>query len=163
MEFREARANDAAAVRRVARRSWHETYDEVIGEEAVEEMIDEWYDVHALEESIAREDSPMFVAVNDDVIGFAQGVPSEHGPASANLPRIYVSPSYWGDGIGTTLLDRVLDELRAAGYDDIWLSVMADNSVGRAFYEKHGFEIHERRTTELVGQEIVELILVRDL
>ena len=129
----------------------------------MEEKIDEWYGVHALEESIEREDSPMFVAVDDDLIGFAQAGPSEGGPASASLWRIYLLPAYWGAGIGTALLERVFDELRAAGHDEVWLSVMADNSVGRAFYEKHGFEIHDRQTTELAGQEITDLVLRRDL
>lgn len=97
MDFRRANPGDAAAVRRVARRSWHEAYDEIIGEEAVVEKIDEWYDVHALEESVARGDCPMFVAVEDDVIVFAQGGPSEDGPADASLWRIYLLPAYWGE------------------------------------------------------------------
>lgn len=163
MEFREADPGDAPAIRRVARRSWHEAYDEIIGAQAVEEKIDEWYGVPTLEESIERADSPMIVAVEEDVIGFAQGGPSDGGPASASLWRIYLLPEFWGDGLGGTLLELVFDELRADGHDDVWLSVMADNSVGRAFYQKHGFEIQERQTTELAGQEITDLVLRREL
>lgn len=163
MKFREAIPEDAEAVQRVARQSWHEAYDGIIGEEAVEEKINEWYDIHALEESIEHEDSPMLVAADNDIIGFAQGGPSEDGPADVCLWRIYALPAYWGDGVGTTLLNKLCSILRLEGHDSIWLSVMAENSVGRAFYAKHGFETHEKQTIELAGQEVTDMILIRDL
>ena len=163
MDIREAIPDDAPAVRRVARRSWHETYDEIIGEEAVDEMIDEWFDVGTLKKSIERPENPMFVAISADLVGFVQGGPSEDGPADAVLSRIYISPANWGDGVGTTLLERLCTALRTDGHDSVWLSVMADNDVGRAFYAKHAFEIHERRIAELAGQDVTELILVKDL
>jgi len=163
MDIREAIPDDAPAVRRVARRSWHETYDEIIGEEAVDEMIDEWYDVGALKKSIERPENPMFVAISADLVGFVQGGPSEDGPADAVLSRIYIAPANWGDGVGTTLLERLCTALRTDGHDSVWLSVIAHNDVGRAFYAKHAFEMHERRTAELAGQDVTELILVKDL
>lgn len=163
MKIREATPEDAAPIRQVARRSWHETYDDIIGEEAVEVKIDEWYDVADLKASIERDDSPMFVAVDTDVVGFVQGGPSEDGPGDAGLWRIYVSPSYWGAGIGTRLLNELCTALRSAGHDSVWLSVMKENDIGRAFYSKHGFETQDRRTAKLAGQEIRELILVKEL
>ncbi|WP_227380089.1 GNAT family N-acetyltransferase [Haladaptatus halobius] len=164
MEFREATAEDVESVQRVARTSWHQAHDHLIGEDAVDEILGMWYDRDALTESIDRDDAPMFLAVDDgEVVGFAQGEPSNDGPADAVVGRIYVLPEYWGKGAGTNLLNRLFDSFRAAGHESVWLSVMADNDVGRSFYDKHGFNVHEERTVELTEQEIDDVILVRGL
>lgn len=164
VQLRRATPADAAAVQRVARASWHAAHDEIIGADAVEELLDEWYDIDSLATSIDRAEAPMFVAVDEgDVVGFAQGGPSEDGPADAVVGRIYVRPADWGAGYGTALLERLFDALRADGHASVWLAVMADNDVGRAFYAKHEFEVHGERTVELAGRETQDLVLVRDL
>jgi ribosomal protein S18 acetylase RimI-like enzyme len=65
--------------------------------------------------------------------------------------------------VGTDLLNRLFDSLRAAGHESVWLAVMADNDVGRSFYDKHGFELHDERIVEIAEQEIDDVILVWDL
>lgn len=164
MEFREATPVDAVAVQRVARAAWHAAHAPIIGADAVEEILAEWYDRADLEAGIRRDHSTMFLAIeNGDVIGFADGGPSEEGPADAVVARIYVHPEQWGNGIGTELLHRLFDTLRARGCDSVWLAVMAENDVGRAFYEKHGFETHRKRTVEHAGHEAEDRVLVREL
>ncbi len=178
MPIREATPDDAPAVRRVAEVSWHAANDGVLGEEAVDELLDEWYDPEDLRESIERPEAPMFVATvdgvgsrstggetasDDGVVGFAQGGPSEDGPADAVVGRIYVHPDRWGEGHGSELLERLFDAFRAAGHEDVWLAVVADNDVGRSFYDRHGFAVHEERTVEHAGVEIDDVVLVRDL
>ena len=164
MEFRKGAPEDAASVQRVARESWHTAHDHIIGENAVEDLLDEWYSQDGLEESIDREDAPMFLATDDgEVIGFAQGGPSEDGPADAVLGRICVLSEHWGKGVGTELLHRLFDALRADGQDSVWLSVMADNNVGKSFYDKHSFKVYEERTVELAGRKVKNEVLVRDL
>ncbi len=133
MEIRAAVPEDTGAVQRVARRAWHEAHGDIIGEEAVEALLEKWYDKPQLADAIEREDAPMFVAVDDDVIGFAQGGPSEDGPADAIVSRIYILPTYWGEGVGTTLLQHLFDDLRQAGHDGVWLTVMAENDLARSF------------------------------
>lgn len=163
MTVRAATPEDAPAIRRVARASWHAAHDHVVGEETVEEVIEEWYDVDGLGESIERDDRPTFVAVEDEVVGFAQGGPTEEGPADAVVSRIYVHPDHWGKGHGTALLERLFEHLRTAGEESVWLAVVADNEVGRSFYDDHGFEVHEERTVELFGRTVEDVVMVRPL
>ncbi len=176
MPIREATPDDAPGVHRVAEASWHAAHDHLIGEEAVDELLDQWYDPEDLPKSIERPEAPMFVATveprstrsrtesdDDRVVGFAQGGPSEDGPADAVVGRIYVHPDHWGEGYGSRLLDRLFDAFRAEGYDSVWLAVMADNEVGRSFYDRHGFEVHAERTVEHVGVEVDDVVLTRDL
>lgn len=163
MEIREAVPADAAAIQTVARKTWHEAYDEILDPDAVEEKIDEWYDRDRLRTSIRNDDSPFFVAVTDDIVGLAQGGRSESGPADASVYRIYVDPDHWGEGIGSKLLGEVLDQLRDDGYDSVWLAVIATNEVGRSFYEKQGFREENVRMTTLAGHEIGEVILRKEI
>lgn len=163
MEVREATPVDAESIRAVARRTWHDVYDEILGAEAVSEQLAEWYDLEGLRNSIETEACPTFVAGSDDVVGFVQGGPNDDGPADASLYRIYVLPAHWGAGIGTALLDRFFSALRADGHESVSLSVLRANHVGRSFYATHDFEVHEERTVELAGQAVEDLVLIRDL
>jgi ribosomal protein S18 acetylase RimI-like enzyme len=52
---------------------------------------------------------------------------------------IAIVPSRRGTGLGSELLDALLDRARADGYDAISLSVEKDNPAV-ALYERHGFE-----------------------
>lgn len=141
--IRPAEPTDVDGVVRVARAAWHAAYDDIIGAGTVDETVDAWYDPAALEErDVEPETRPFFVAVDadrDDVRGFAEAVPADE-PGRFRLNRIYVTPSAWGAGLGTRLLDRLEAAVRARGGERLSLEVLADNEVGVAFYEARGFE-----------------------
>ena len=79
------------------------------------------------------------------------------------LGSIYVHPNHWGEGIGTRLLHRLFDAFREREWNSVCLAVLTGNEVGRSFYKKHGFEVHEERMVELAGQQVDDVVLVRDL
>jgi len=139
---RRAVADDAEAIQRVARASWHEAYDQVLGADVVTETVESWFDPETLvADDVEDEDRPLFVAVVDDtVVGFAETVPDGDDDRTAHLYRIYVSPDHWGRGIGSSLLERVETELESRGFERLRLSVMAANDVGVQFYESRGFQ-----------------------
>lgn len=60
------------------------------------------------------------------MVGFAIVQPD------GELNGLYVHPDWWRQGIGTRLLAAV-PEART-------LSVLEENGIGRAFYERHGWE-----------------------
>lgn len=51
----------------------------------------------------------------------------------------YVEPFFWGCGIGTRLLRRLLQEAKQSGSQSIGLWVIAENIKARKLYEKNGF------------------------
>jgi ribosomal protein S18 acetylase RimI-like enzyme len=164
MDFREATLDDIDSIQRVARASWHKAHGPILGENAVEKLLNRWYSRDRLKEPIRREDATMFVAIDDnDVVGFTQGGPTEDGPADAAVSAIYVLPKRWGEGLGTELLDQLFDIFRTDDCESVWLTVMADNDVGRSFYDRHSFDVHEERTVELAGQEVDDVVLTRGL
>jgi ribosomal protein S18 acetylase RimI-like enzyme len=137
MELREARPDDADAVRRVAEAAWHDAHDDIVGADAVDDFLAEYYDPADLRERYRDGDSTTFVAVDDRLVGYAAGVPGED---AYSLGAIYVHPERQGEGVGAALLDRVEARARDEGFDTLRLVVMRDNDPARGFYEAHGFE-----------------------
>jgi ribosomal protein S18 acetylase RimI-like enzyme len=155
--IRPAEASDAPAIRGVARDSWHAAYDDILGAERVDGMVDEWYVVDDLETAIG--DYVFHVAVSTDgsVVGFANAGPNpEYDEGTDKLYRIYVDPDHWGVGIGTRLLDAVEAELEDADTERLRLSVLAENTVGVGFYESRGFERVASGDVELGGETYIE-------
>ena len=150
---RPATPGDAPIVRDIARESWHAAYDDILGPERVDETTDEWYAVDDLEESIAdaaaRDDVAFLLAAGDDrdVVGFAHAGVHPDEESIASLIRLYARPSAWGSGVGTALLERIESELSAC--ERLRAVVLADNAVGRSFYESNDFERTETRPSDL--------------
>ena len=59
---RPAETGDVADVRRIARESWHAAYDDIVGPDAVESVVSEWYDLNHLRRSVERDDGVFLVA-----------------------------------------------------------------------------------------------------
>ncbi|MFC4439347.1 MULTISPECIES: GNAT family N-acetyltransferase [Natrialbaceae] len=163
----------APIVREVARESWHAAYNEFLGAERVANAISDWYAIDGLEASITeaadREDATFLLAErrddakreNDDVVGFVHAGADADDPDVANLIRLYVRPTAWGDGVGTALLERVESDLRNA-CDRLRLVVLADNEIGVSFYESSGFERVESRDSDL-GNGLEEYVYEKSL
>lgn len=169
---RPAEAGDVADVRRIARESWHAAYDDIVGPDAVESVVSEWYDLTHLRRSVERDDGVFLVAetdandTNDDsdseIVGFGQGVLGSEDDA-AELPRIYVHPDYWGEGVGSELLKRIEDWLAEHGAERLRLIVLADNEVGNAFYESHGYPTVGSRESEFEGETYTDYVREKEL
>ena len=75
-------------------------------------------------------------------------------PDDAELICIHSLPDNWGKGYGTKLMNRVLSDIRAAGYSKVMLWVFAENARARRFYEACGFVTTGTSRPCLGAQEI---------
>ncbi|MFP9192933.1 GNAT family N-acetyltransferase [Natronosalvus vescus] len=168
--IRPATPGDAAAIRSVARASWHAAYDDFLGRETVDAVTDDWYAVDRLRDSIEAAESHLFVcdladadwgsdrSVND-VAGFVHVSPWAGESGVGHLKRLYVHPDHWGQGLGTALLERGERALEQAGYDRIRLEVFAENGDGVGFYEARGYGGVDEECETLGGETRHLLIL----
>ena len=60
-----------------------------------------------------------------------------------------IADAYQGRGLGTLLLEAVLQRTRDLGLARVRLTVVQDNWIAWRLYEKHGFE----RRGEYIGQD----------
>ncbi|UIO99117.1 GNAT family N-acetyltransferase [Halobaculum sp. CBA1158] len=186
VHVRDADPEDAEAVAAVARESWHAAYGGVLSADAIDATVDEWYDPGRLRRHIAS-DGAFLVAEadaggdgeravsggdgertdatasgsDDRPLGFAHARYAD-GVGNVVLRRIYVRPDAWGEGVGTALLRAVAARF-GDDHDRISAVVLADNEVGRSFYDSLGFETVGSQTTTFGGEEREERIVAADL
>ncbi len=62
------------------------------------------------------------------------------GGTQADVLTIAVRPAYWGQGIGSALLDALLTAARDRGCAEVFREVRADNPRAHGLYLRRGFE-----------------------
>ncbi len=149
--IRAAEPDDATAIQRVARESWHAAYDDVVDPMLVDDIVDKWYDDGGLRECTTRESDVFYVVERGEVIGFVHVAPVPDEEGLFDLSRIYLVSDAWGNGLGTRLLERAEGRIREQGAEWLRLTVVADNERGVGFYESRGFERIEEREDAVLG------------
>ncbi len=147
MQVRRARVDDAAAIADVHTRSWQGAYAHVFGAENLA-RIDvagrrSWW------ERCVREGLET-VLVAEAGAGPSRrraraSSPSPRSGRTGTMPRrgsctrSTRSPTAWGSGAGSALLEAGLGALREAGHREAILWVLEDNPRARRFYEREGW------------------------
>ena len=62
------------------------------------------------------------------------------GGVQADVLTIAVAPAYWGRGIGSALLGKLIQAARNRGCTEVFLEVREDNPRARGLYLRRGFE-----------------------
>ena len=90
-----------------------------------------------------EDDIALAATINDKLIGACWvRTTNEYGHIDEETPSFSIAlyKAYRGNGIGTALMQTMLDELRDKGFRQASLSVQKENPAVR-FYERLGFEI----------------------
>ena len=81
-----------------------------------------------------------FVATaNGCDIGIVRGAPHDHIRDTGYLLSMWVAPEARRQGIGSVLIDTVVDWARAEGLDRLLLDVAESNAPAKAVYTRKGF------------------------
>ena len=77
------------------------------------------------------------------------------------IRAIAVDPDYRGKGVGSLLMNRMIDNARAAGAERLALDVAAKNRDGRRFYERIGMTAdgESRRWFGLPNTNLIRMTL----
>lgn len=78
-------------------------------------------------------------AIYDDTRPIACAALSEMEPGIGEICRMYVGPAYRGKGLARQLLEHVLTQARAWGYQRLYLDTFRQPDDARHLYEKLGF------------------------
>lgn len=93
-------------------------------------------------EAYPAPEAVLFVVERDGrVLGCGgMGPLSGGGSGVCELRKMYFLPELRGTGIGTKLLELILDAAREAGYERCYLETLERMEQARHLYRKHGFE-----------------------
>lgn len=159
MEIRPATPSDIDGIQHVARRSWDETYADILDPDVIAETVAEWYADETLTEACDEPGVILLVADDDGVVGFCHGVLHED---EGDVLRVYVDPNRWGESIGWELLDRVRNNLEDFNMRRMRATTLADNPIGNGFYREYGFEKTGEGEVEIGGKRYAENVYTQE-
>jgi GNAT superfamily N-acetyltransferase len=159
LRIREAETKDAEAVARVHICAWQAAYRGQLSDDYLDGLsVDERLpNTRAMIEG-ATADLRVWVAEDEDgVVGFAVTAPSEDADAdrkTGELYAIYLQPERVGTGLGRSLLEHAIGDLRSRGFQTATLWVLETNEQARRFYEIAGWKPDGTTTSERVDCEM---------
>ncbi len=144
--IRAAEPNDLPAIRDVLVRTWHATYDSILGPAVVADVTQRWHAPEVLQRQFTAaatgSETAFLVAVlAGRVVGTALATAKagcDGAGSILDLTRVYVVPEAQGLGAGRKLLAHLLAGF--PGAERVRLEVHPDNAPARQFYQQLGFE-----------------------
>ena len=73
----------------------------------------------------------------------------------AELICIHSLPNNWHKGYGSMMMNRVLKDIKEAGYSEVVLWVFRENLRARAFYEANGFALTDFSKPAFDAEEVL--------
>lgn len=136
ISIRKMEEKDIIAILEIAVKTWHATYNGIIPIEVQNNFLKMAYNENRLN---ARINNSLFLVAEKDGIlkGFANFSELKEN-TKLELEAIYIDPSSQGNGMGTLLIDYVINTINDV--KEIYLNVEKENMIGRTFYESKGFE-----------------------
>jgi ribosomal protein S18 acetylase RimI-like enzyme len=144
--IRRARADDAEAIAAVHARAWRSTYDGLLPDALIDEVVGNTERrVRMLREAADDRSTARraWVATRGPtIVGMAIWGPTrdeDEPDGVAEIYAIYLDPIVVGQGIGRRLIERVSDEIDELGFAEATLWVLGTNRRARGFYEAVGW------------------------
>lgn len=144
--YRAAQPADAAALADVGRASFCETFAHLYAAHDLEAFLAAHYTEAALGRELADPQRRFQLAEDDGrLVGFCKighevSLPVDLGARRGlELKQLYLLRSHLGTGIAQVLMAWALEQAKAAGADDVVLSVYCDNVRAQRFYQRYGF------------------------
>src|SRR4051812_46637936 len=99
-----------------------------------------------------------------EVIGLGGHVIGREGrvgpiiPGMAHVAAVFVREPWWGTGVAAALLERLIEHMRDAGYEEARLYTPVGQARARAFYAREGWhEVSGPLPAPEVGLDMIEL------
>ncbi|MFC7072546.1 GNAT family N-acetyltransferase [Halovenus rubra] len=155
MDIRDALPYDKPALRDVARRSLEASYP--LDPTTITAAVDEWYAKETLDERVQQDKQLLLVAEqNEQVVGFADA--EQTGESTAELYWLHVDPAYRTESYGERLFEKVRATFENRGVPNLLGRVLAVNTAGGGFYERHGMEKVGEETVDIDGTSYAQEI-----
>ena len=159
ISVREATPNDAEPIASIHVRAWQDAYRGQLddGYLAALTPASRLPDTRSMLAD-APADLRVWVAEEEGaIVGFAVTGASQDADAersTAELYAIYLEPGRVGTGVGRTLFERAIDDLRERGFATATLWVLESNALARRFYERAGWVADGTTAAQRVDDEI---------
>ncbi|ODQ69389.1 hypothetical protein LIPSTDRAFT_7040 [Lipomyces starkeyi NRRL Y-11557] len=149
ISIRRARPQDVASVAELGAHVFSITFGHSVSPQQLQAYLSESYSIPATAKDVADPMKDMIVVTSQDgaIVGFALLTRGTSEPCIAHLEstielqRIYVHPTYHGNGVGKILAKKLEDIAKEQGFKYIWLGVWEENYKAQKVYERLGYRV----------------------
>ncbi len=142
--IRKATTDDAEHLGYIHSRSWRNAYKGIIPDEMLNNCTPQKSAERFLRVLEKASDEESYLLLKNSMpLGFislghcdVENIQKTLG----EIVGIYLLPEFWGQGVGRTLMEYGITELKRQGYSLLCLWVPEENIAARKFYEKLGFK-----------------------
>jgi len=142
--YRDATVADAGLMARLGPDSFTETFGHLYTPDNLAAFLVNHSEANWHDELADPRFAIRIAEADGQAAGFAKigppSLPFEVTGPTAELRQLYVLQPWQGAGVAPALMAWVLEEARARGAGQLFLSVFTDNHRARAFYARYGFE-----------------------
>lgn len=158
-EIRRAVLEDASSLANIIVESWRSAYSDLIPKDEIIKYLDKERRQQQFEKFIADEEIILIQTYDGIPAGlvFANKGNDEQIEYCGSIYSIYILEEYWGKGIGTHLMDEVINILQDEGCKQISLWVYEANIRARRFYEKCDFTFDGTKKYSHFSNKPIEL------
>ncbi|GAB4019032.1 GNAT family N-acetyltransferase [Spirosoma koreense] len=139
----EATATDLPIIQDIARRTWPDTFGEILSPSQIDYMLEMMYSTEALTAQIASKGHVFLLAQETDsrnYLGYISYELNYKGEPLTKIHKIYLLPASQGKGVGRLLIERVAEVATQHANVRLGLNVNRYNKAIQ-FYERIGFSV----------------------
>ena len=159
--IRPAEPRDAVGIAKVHVESWRSTYRGIVPDNVLENLSESRREKYWREDAIPDTAQVIYIASRPggEIVGFVSGGPEreEVDGYDGELFAIYMNLKWSRHGIGTQLFRVYTRTMVQLGYRSILVWVLADNPMGRGFYEKMGGIRVAKKSIQIGGDDLEEI------
>lgn len=152
-------------------RSWQE-FDRIPAQKIISQVLAEYglpwdetnadQDVVKVEEFYQQTGGEFWVVeAKDKLVGTAAYYPIVRGNNAVEIRKMYLLPEVRGKGLGTFLLQKLEDIIRAKNYQEIWIETASVLSEAVKLYETNGYQpatgVETPRCDRVYVKQLIEL------
>ncbi|VXB03544.1 Acetyltransferase [Flavobacterium sp. 9AF] len=164
MDIVKIEKTELAIIKELAYTIWPVAYKEILSKEQLEYMLNQFYDVRALETQLEDKGHVFYMVINESnkPLGFVS-YELDCLPQKTKIHKIYLLPEMQGTGLGKKLVNFVKEKALENNQIAIFLNVNKYNQA-KFFYEKIGFAIVKEEVIDIgnnyvMDDYVMELIL----
>jgi ribosomal protein S18 acetylase RimI-like enzyme len=138
--FKDAGYGDIHTIQEVMMKVWPQTYAPIISEDQISYMIQMMYSDQSLHQQM-KDGQHFILALTDNVpVGYASFSRTENW-TTYKLHKLYIDTNIQRKGIGTALLNKIIQIIKSDHGKFLHLQVNRNNFHALDFYKKNGFFI----------------------
>ncbi|MBR4461290.1 MAG: GNAT family N-acetyltransferase [Erysipelotrichaceae bacterium] len=138
-------------------KSWHEAYPDIVDPSYLTKLTLEKCE----EIAFAFPDNLLIAKDHDRIIAFVSygDCRDEDLSDTGEVYAIYVLEEYYGQGIGSRLMEAAMEELKDRSAIAVW--VLKDNEKAIRFYEHQGFHSDGKEVIKKLGSPVAVIRMIR--